>query len=492
MSNDDIVELIDQVRMEFTEAECEAELIDAARHGDVDVVRAVLHVHPRLIERTQDSHNNTPLHMSAANGHVTVTKVLIEHGANVTATNDAGNTPLHWASTNGHGDIVQLLLQNNNNNQQIDVLQQNQFGRSALTEGFTSQNMDVVKTLLEHDSASEERLIQPAGKQGAMPIELSSCDDTQSDDDGPNRMTTTTTNTNNNSIVHQLVFQGIEIEAREIAIAESERDTILGQANPADDTTGLGIWASSLVLAQWLVSQVKGRKTLWTQQSCRSSSSRRVVVELGAGCGVPSLALSKAMSSLLSPSCSNYCGGGASSSTTSLQIYATDFSPRTVDNLQYNIDRNTTTTQTNTGGIVTVEAKMMNWQDPNTWPKEPVDCLIGSDLIYQSDMVPVLIQTIVGLLQHHDDNDNDNAETHEEQNEARFLYVARTDGQRLGHAEFLAGMESANFIRREYVAPMDFTLVNPLASQDDDLCYLYFHELATTQYTLYEFFHRRS
>ena len=441
MSLDDIADLVEQVKNEFTESECKEELVDAARYGDVDVVRSILHVYPQL-HKFQDRHGNTPLHMSSANGHVEVTEVLLKHGAVVTVKNNAGNTPLHWASTNGHDATVQALLMG----QQVDVLQQNQFGRSALTEGFTSQNLDVVKSLLNHESACEERLIgATVGK---------SSDGSQSME---TETSTTAENGSSNNIVHQFVFQGIEIETRELAIAESEKDTILGQIDPSDDTTGLGIWASSLVLAQWLVSQIK-EKSSWTK------STNLRVVELGAGCGVPSLALAKACASF----------GSGDQGISNCQIYATDFNPKTVDNLQHNVDINKNGL---VGSGVTVEGMMMNWQDSSTWPKEPVDCLIGSDLIYQSDMVPLLIQTITGLLK-------------PGTSESRFLYVARTDGQRQGHSEFLAGMEASNFDRRDIVAPIEYTQSNPLKSQDDDLCFMYFHELQSTQYTLYEFVRR--
>ncbi|KAL7576346.1 hypothetical protein ACA910_018162 [Epithemia clementina (nom. ined.)] len=443
--SEEINELIDQVRDEFSEAECEVELIDAARYDDMNVVQAILHVHPGL-HQCKDNHGNTPLHMSAANGHVKVTQVLLRYGADVTATNESGNTPLHWASTNGHDALVQLLLKS----QDADVLQQNQFGRSALTEGFTSQNMDVVKLLLDHESASEERLIQPTAGNKMF----------ANSDDEAAAGSFNKSNGTSNSIVHELNFQGVDIDARELAMAESEEDAILGQVDPSDDTTGLGIWASSLVLAQWLVAQVR-QKRPWTQ------SSTLRVLELGAGCGVPSLAIAKAF--VLSRTCND-----GSEHPLDCQIYATDFNPKTVENLQYNIEKN----QNNLAGSgVTIEATLMNWHDPDTWPKEPVDCIIGSDLIYQSDMVPLLIDTIVGLLR----NDDVAAEP------CRFFYVARTDGQRQGHKEFLTGMEAANFIRREQLAPTEYTHSNPLKSQDDDLCYLHFHELQATQYTLYEF-----
>ena len=446
MPTDELSELIEQVRTELTELECEGELMDAARFGDIDVVRAILHVHP-LLHNRKDRHGNTPLHMSCANGHLKVTEVLLRLSADVSATNNSGNTPLHWASTNGHDEIVQVLLKAQN----VDVLQQNQFGRSALTEGFTSQNIAVVKSLLDHESATEERLVQPMGNH-------SNSVSAQNTEIGNARQEGDESSHETGSIVHQLIFQGVEVEARELPIAESEEDAILGQANPCDDTTGLGIWAASLVLAQWLVSKVNEDSGTWSHAIDR-------VVELGAGCGVPSLALAKSLTAKMS----NRQTNGPTSYN--CQIYGTDFNPKTVDNLRHNIDQN----KSAFGNGINVEAMVMNWRDPTTWPKEPEDCLIGSDLIYQSDMVALLIQTIVGLLKP------------ESSTNSVFFYVARADGQRQGHQELLTGLESANFVRREYLAPAEYTQSNPLQSQDDDLCFMHFHELQTTQYTLYEF-----
>ena len=96
--------------------------------------------------------------------------------------NDNGNTPLHWASGSGHASCVKLLLDHsdyeyeyaascNNNNakekdnnnaiikRRLDVLQKNNFGRSSLTEGFSSSDTQTVEYLLNHDSATEDKLI---------------------------------------------------------------------------------------------------------------------------------------------------------------------------------------------------------------------------------------------------------------------------------------------------------------------------------------------
>ena len=54
---------------------------------------------------------------------------------------------------------VGVDTRNNTSNNKMDVLLKNKFGRSALTEGFTSGDTPTVEALLNHDSAEEERLI---------------------------------------------------------------------------------------------------------------------------------------------------------------------------------------------------------------------------------------------------------------------------------------------------------------------------------------------
>lgn len=400
LSKDEYEELIQQIETELNIDDCRQELLDAARYDDIDVVRAVLQCHPDLISFQDESTGNSALHMAAANGHEAVVKLLLSQGASVRLENKAGNTPLHWAASNGKQHIVEILLKES----EVDVLQRNRFGRSALTEGFTSENTEVVKSLLEHESATEERLIATAG--------------------GENE---------NSSVTHALQFGNIKFKVRELAIAQSSQDTILGQERPEDDTTGLGIWAASLICARWMVE--------WFQEN--SDKKYKSVLELGAGCGVPGLAVATM---------------GLSS-----RVYLTDFNARTVMNLRHNVEAN---------DLKDVEVLNMNWQDNSTWPEEKVDIVIGSDLIYQSDMAPLLATTLQGLVA----------------KDGRFLYAAPEDG-RQGHGDFLALMKKSGFqLFRETEAPSDY-LVNPLESQDDEDFYLHFHELQNgdINYKLYEF-----
>lgn len=429
ISKDEYRNLIKQIQSDFSKSECQDELLDAARYNDIDVARALLYCHPDLHAHQSSQGKNTALHMAAANGHTDLVQLLLHAGADASVVNEAGNTPLHWAATNGQNEVVEILLQQKN----TDVLQRNQFGRSALTEGFTSENATVIKRLLEHESASEERLIETSGNGSAM----NKSSDTEND--GENDVT--------DSVTHDFLFgsdddqsSSFHIRARERAIAKSEKDSILGQENAEEDTTGLGIWAASLVAAQWMAAVVNPK----------SFPEVRSVLELGAGCGLPSLVIAAALPQAV--------------------VYATDFNKETVANLQHNLELNNPTVD-RAQLSAAAKALLMNWQDSSTWPSEKIDLIVGSDLIYQTDMVPLLVQTIQGLLKH------DVA--------SRFLYTAPISG-RQGQDEFFTQMKGSFRLVSQREAPLRYTK-NPLKSQDDEECFLHFHELASTTFVLYEF-----
>ena len=71
--------------------------------------------------------------------------------------------------------------------------------------------------------------------------------------------------------------------------------------------------------------------------------------------------------------------------------------------------------------------------------------------------------------------------------EGSFFYVA-PEGGRDGLTHFIHEMKTDGFFPYVYetVAPPAYTM-NPLKSQDEEDCFLHFHELASTTYVLYEF-----
>jgi hypothetical protein len=72
-------------------------LIEAAKLGLVEDVRAIVHSHAELINK-KDQLGATPLHYAALGGHRVVVQVLVEHGAEINSTDDHfGATPAGWA-----------------------------------------------------------------------------------------------------------------------------------------------------------------------------------------------------------------------------------------------------------------------------------------------------------------------------------------------------------------------------------------------------------
>lgn len=391
MSEKEYMELLSQVA-ELNMNEQQLELWDAARYNEPDIVRAILNASTDIINDQHPDSGNTALHMASANGNLTIVRLLLHHGADAQLANAAGNTPLHWAASNGQEDVCKVLLENKT----VDVLKRNEFGRSALTEGFSSGREGVVQSLLEHESASEERLLSTS----------------ETGNDGKDQ-----------SVIHDMIFSNISIKVREKPMALSVDDAILGSAS--EDTTGLGVWPASLVAAQWLAQELTAKP--------------QTILELGAGCGVPSLV--------------------AASVCKDARVYATDWNNLALENLQYNIDQN----------HLTVSAHCMDWSEQSSWPQEKIDLIIGSDLIYTLESVPLLVSTIRGLLSPG----------------GRFLYTAPASLARQGKEEFLKLMQD-HFTVNCREAPSEFAK-NPLASGDDEECFLHFNELNATVYMLYEF-----
>ena len=64
----------------------------------------------------QGLNQSTPLHFAASRGHLQIVEILLEYGADFTATNvypnnDLKNTPVDLAAINGHFEVVDCLLQ---------------------------------------------------------------------------------------------------------------------------------------------------------------------------------------------------------------------------------------------------------------------------------------------------------------------------------------------------------------------------------------------
>lgn len=339
ISNEEYQDLVCQAK-ELTVEEAQTEWMESCRYGDLDIVRALAEnfpsAQPMLVEFVQSDTGNTGLHMASANGHAKIVKLLVEHYGHSFTKNSSGNTPLHWAAANGHASVVEFWT--SQSIVEVDVLEKNNFGRSALTEGFSSEKEDVVKFLLEHDSASEEKLLSTGGSK----------DGNGGEEDL-------------DSHIHNFFDEEKPLKIRELAMKNAD-NPFADTQRPDQDTTGLSIWSASLVMARWM--QAIGMIGYWKDKT---------VLELGSGCGVPGLMVAT-----------------SSNSSRPRQIYVTDLNPQTVENLQYNVELNEVQDF--------VEASRMDWDDKSTWPEERVDFVIGSDLIYIKSLVPLLTSVIFGTI----------------------------------------------------------------------------------------------
>ncbi len=84
----------------------------AAQKPDLDEARKLVEENPSLVNAKDDS-GNTPLHYAARSKKTEVCRFLLEHGANVDATNKQGRTPLHETALcyAEYSDAVELLVQ---------------------------------------------------------------------------------------------------------------------------------------------------------------------------------------------------------------------------------------------------------------------------------------------------------------------------------------------------------------------------------------------
>lgn len=390
MTNEEYSDMVDQISG-LSESEAREEWLESCRYGELDILRILLRKFPSIVEHSNRDTGNTGLHMAAANGHLEVAKLLLyfNHGFKK---NLSGNSPLHFAALNSQQEMVQLLT--TQNYYEVDVLEQNAFGRSALTEGFTSQNEGVIKSILEHDSATEEKLLATDGKSASH-------------------------------VVHEFFDKSRPLRIRELAITNAD-NPFADTERPDQDTTGLSIWSAALVLSRW------------TSQMDWSDTT---VLELGAGCGVPGLTV-------------------AFSDPPPKQVYVTDLNPKTVENLVHNISLN---------GLDNTTAIKMDWCDKSTWPEEKLDFVLGSDLIYQKSLVPLLVDVVLGLLKPN----------------GKFYYVAPDSG-RDGLVEFIDRMKEVCSDWKMQIAPQEL-LLNPLTNGDDEACFLFFSELSSLTYCLHEF-----
>lgn len=206
------------------------EVLECARYGEDDDLKAFLEAGADV--NFTDMGGSTGLHKAAANGHDACIKILIKFGAKYTK-NATGNTPAHWAAENGKAAALKAILEGF----EVDVLMKNDLGRSILTEAFQSKDTDCIQLCLSHDSASEERLINPEKPVQAAGGAAEAPADTKMETDEADA----TAEAEKNATTHTMQFgsgaETVVVKVRELPITRAD-NPFGSETAPEDDTTG--------------------------------------------------------------------------------------------------------------------------------------------------------------------------------------------------------------------------------------------------------------
>jgi len=340
----------------------------------------------------------------------------LERGADPSIANASGNTPMHYAAQQEQSACLALLC----SEEKIDVLTKNEFGRSILTEAIATGNGQIATIALEHGSATEERLIDGINK----------C----SDDEEVIHKMFLFTNKDKNELPPLFI--------RELVITKKVDETF---DSAAGDRTGLGVWSASLILARWLLSM---------KDNFMQNKKELTCIELGAGCGVPGLALAAAIPEI--------------------KVALTDFSEDALKNAKFNAEKNAQiydwkgSIENNLQFENKLAVAQLDWFSHHQEIKQ-CDLIIGADLVYSPTLVPALTRTISTFT-------------------SDFFYVAPAHG-RAGADHFLnVALPEAGFIFHHVEpAPAAF-LSSPLTDNgDDDPFLLYFPDILTSSFLLHRF-----
>jgi ankyrin repeat protein len=124
-------------------AQSTARVADAAQHGDLDAVMALLKDGADVNAPLGDG--MTALHWAAERGDLALTNALVYAGANVAAVTRIGQyTPLHIAARTGHPGVVKALLEAN---AEVNA-KTAPSGATALHLAATAGNVEIINALL--------------------------------------------------------------------------------------------------------------------------------------------------------------------------------------------------------------------------------------------------------------------------------------------------------------------------------------------------------
>ncbi|HXT10886.1 MAG TPA: ankyrin repeat domain-containing protein [Candidatus Angelobacter sp.] len=120
-----------------------APLHDAAQNGATNLIQLLLN-HGADVSVT-NNYGSTPLHLAARAGEVAAAKMLLAAHAPIEAKDNGGETPLHLAADAGKADMISLLI---DSGASVDAT--NNQGATPLFLAVNSVRQDAVRVLLAH------------------------------------------------------------------------------------------------------------------------------------------------------------------------------------------------------------------------------------------------------------------------------------------------------------------------------------------------------
>ena len=131
--------------------------------GFRDLVEHLIITYPGDIN-TRGGYECTPLHAAVVKRDVDIVVLLLEHGADMAAWNQANSSPLDEAARRGRVDMIRLLLHHH-----ADVHSQDDLGRTPLFVVSQEGELEAARALLQHGAA-----VDPRDKNGWTPLILAS------------------------------------------------------------------------------------------------------------------------------------------------------------------------------------------------------------------------------------------------------------------------------------------------------------------------------
>ena len=120
------------------------EIHEAAINGDLDKVKKMLKIDPKLVD-VRDNSGKTPLHWACMGVHKDVVKYLVDQGSDVNARDNNKVSPLHSLSILGHNECIKLLLKKGANIGLKDIS-----GNDALFYAAYAGQKDIVEILCDN------------------------------------------------------------------------------------------------------------------------------------------------------------------------------------------------------------------------------------------------------------------------------------------------------------------------------------------------------